>query len=69
MVGMFWIVVIVMVCTYCANLIVYLTVFERKMPFTTLGEAVLDPVEFYVSQTSVVRNMLQVGYDRLKICV
>ena len=61
MVGLFWIVVIVMVCSYCANLIVYLSVFERKMPFSSLTEAVKDAsVEYYVGESSVGRNMLQV---------
>ena len=61
LVGLFWIVVIVMVCSYCANLIVYLSVFERKMPFSSLTEAVKDAsVEYYVGESSVGRNMLQV---------
>ena len=60
-VAVLWIVVIVMVCSYSANLIVYLSVFERKIPFSTLVEAVEDKsVEFYVSGSSVGRTMLQV---------
>ena len=60
-VAVLWIVVIVMVCSYSANLIVYLSVFERKMPFSTVVEAVEDIfVEFYVSDSSVGRTMLQV---------
>ena len=62
MVSMLWIVVIVIVCTYCANLTVYLTVFERKMPFSNLVEAIQDPsVEFYVTSGTVGINMLQVS--------
>ena len=51
-----------MVCSYGANLLVYLAVFERKMTFSTLEEAIQDEsVEFYVEESSVVRHMLQVN--------
>ena len=68
MVGLFWIVVIVIVCTYCANLTVYLTVFERKLPFSDLVEAIQDPsVEFYVTPGTVGRNMLQASKNYIDL--
>ena len=61
-VGWFWLLVIVMVCLYSANLMVSLTVSERKMPFTTVAEASQeDSVEFYTDSTAEARNMLQVS--------
>ena len=59
---MLWIVVIVILCTYCAILMVHLTVFERKMPFSNLIEAVQDQsVQFYVPDGTVGKTMLQVS--------
>ena len=54
--------VITMVCSYCAKLLIYLMVAERKIPFSTLEEAIQDEsVEFHIPESNIARSMLQVN--------
>ena len=50
----------VLVATYSANLMSFLAVNERRLPFTTLEEAVSDPsVEFYVRKSTIAMTYIQ----------
>ena len=57
----FWWVVVVLVATYNANLMSYLAINERRLPFTTLDEAVTDPsAEFYVLESTAAEAFIRV---------
>ena len=67
LVSSFWLVVLVVLCTYTANLMAQLAVEERRLPFTTLEKAVEDPeVMFYTHEWSAARSMLEVRTRRGK---
>ena len=60
----FWWVVVVLVAAYNANLMSYLAVSERRLPFTTLEEAVADSsVEFYMQKSSVAETFIRVSRE------
>ena len=52
---------------YNADLMSYLAVNERRLPFTTLDEAVTDPsVEFYVEKSTVGETFIRVSGKYIK---
>ena len=55
-----WLVTVVILNTYNANLTSFLAIHERKMPFDNLEGALQTDIEFYTYEGGSARNLLQV---------
>ena len=53
-----WAIVIIMYAVYTGNLIAFLTVAHRKMPFNTLKDMVQQTVYEFGLETGIVQHML-----------
>ena len=57
-----WFVIIVIICTYNSNLMSFLTVTIKELPYQTLEEALqYGNTEFYVGRTSVGKSFFEVS--------